>query len=46
MSAFVLQNNIAWYDANHTVNAVAAQKALYYNLRARFPQLPSQFVNI
>lgn len=35
---------VSWYDANHTVNAVAAQKALYYSLRARFPQLPAQFV--
>lgn len=35
---------VSWYDANHTVNAVAAHKALYAGLRARFPQLPSQFV--
>lgn len=35
---------VSWYDANHSVNAVAAQKALYYSLRARFPQLPAQFV--
>ena len=35
---------VSWCDANHTVNAVAAQKALYYSLRARFPQLPAQFV--
>lgn len=35
---------VSWCDANHSVNAVAAQKALYYSLRARFPQLPAQFV--
>ena len=35
---------VSWYDANHTVNAVAAHKALYAGLRDRFPQLPSQFV--
>ena len=35
---------VSWYDANHSVNAAAAQKALYYSLRARFPQLPAQFV--
>lgn len=35
---------VSWYDANHTVNAVAAHKALYAGLRGRFPQLPSQFV--
>ncbi|WP_270313614.1 RNA-guided endonuclease InsQ/TnpB family protein, partial [Bifidobacterium adolescentis] len=28
----------------HTVNAIAAHKALYYNLRAKYPQLPAQFV--
>ena len=37
-------STVSWCDANHSVNAVAAQKALYYSLRARFPQLPSQFV--
>ena len=35
---------VSWYDANHTVSAVAAHKALYAGLRDRFPQLPSQFV--
>ena len=35
---------VSWCDANHSVDAVAAQKALYYSLRARFPQLPAQFV--
>lgn len=35
---------VSWYDANHTVNAVGAHKALYAGLRGRFPQLPSQFV--
>lgn len=35
---------VSWYDANRTVNAVAAHKALYADLRGRFPQLPSQFV--
>lgn len=35
---------VSWYDANHTVNAVGAHKALYAGLRDRFPQLPSQFV--
>ncbi len=35
---------VSWYDSNHTVNAVAAHKALYAGLRGRFPQLPSQFV--
>ncbi|KAB5966733.1 IS200/IS605 family element transposase accessory protein TnpB, partial [Bifidobacterium adolescentis] len=35
---------VSWYDSNHTVNAVAAHKALYADLRGRFPQLPSQFV--
>lgn len=35
---------VSWYDANRTVNAVAAHKALYASLRGRFPQLPSQFV--
>lgn len=35
---------VSWYDANRTVNAVAAHKALYAGLRGRFPQLPSQFV--
>ena len=35
---------VSWYDANRTVNAVAAHKALYVGLRGRFPQLPSQFV--
>lgn len=35
---------VSWYDANRTVNAVAAHKALYAGLRDRFPQLPSQFV--
>lgn len=37
-------STVSWCDANHSVNAVAAQKALYYSLRARFPQLPAQFV--
>lgn len=35
---------VSWYDANHSVNAVGAHKALYAGLRGRFPQLPSQFV--
>ena len=35
---------VSWYDANRTVNAVGAHKALYAGLRDRFPQLPSQFV--
>lgn len=35
---------VSWCDANRTVNAVAAHKALYAGLRGRFPQLPSQFV--
>ena len=35
---------VSWYDANRTVNAVGAHKALYAGLRGRFPQLPSQFV--
>lgn len=35
---------VSWYDANRTVSAVAAHKALYAGLRGRFPQLPSQFV--
>lgn len=35
---------VSWCDANHTVGAVAAHKALYAGLRDRFPQLPSQFV--
>lgn len=35
---------MSWYNASHSVNAVAAHKALYYGLRDRFPQLPSQFV--
>lgn len=35
---------VSWYDAHHTVNAIAAHKALYYNLRAKYPQLPAQFV--
>lgn len=35
---------VSWYDANHTVNAVGAHKALYAGLRDRFPQLPSQFI--
>lgn len=35
---------VSWCDANHTVSAVAAHKALYAGLRDRFPQLPSQFV--
>ena len=35
---------VSWYDANHTVNAVGAHKALYAGLRGRFSQLPSQFV--
>lgn len=35
---------VSWYDAHHTVNAVAAHKALYYDLRAKYPQLPAQFV--
>lgn len=35
---------VSWYDANHSVNAVRAHKALYAGLRGRFPQLPSQFV--
>ena len=35
---------VSWYDANRTVSAVAAHKALYAGLRDRFPQLPSQFV--
>lgn len=37
-------STVSWCDANHSANAVAAQKALYYSLRARFPQLPAQFV--
>lgn len=37
-------STVSWCDANHSVNAVAAQKALYYSLRARFPQLPAQFI--
>lgn len=35
---------VSWCDANRTVNAVGAHKALYAGLRGRFPQLPSQFV--
>ena len=35
---------VSWYNANHSVNAVGAHKALYAGLRGRFPQLPSQFV--
>lgn len=35
---------VSWYNASHSVNAVAAHKALYAGLRDRFPQLPSQFV--
>lgn len=34
----------SWYDAHHTVNAIAAHKALYYSLRAKYSQLPAQFV--
>lgn len=35
---------VSWYDAHHTVNAIAAHKALYYSLRAKYSQLPAQFV--
>ena len=35
---------VSWYDTNRTVNAVGAHRALYYGLRAKYPQLPSQFV--
>ena len=35
---------VSWYDTHRTVNAVGAHKALYVGLRARFPQLPAQFV--
>ena len=36
---------VSWYDTHHTINAVGAHKALYSDLRNRFPQLPSQFVH-
>lgn len=35
---------VSWHDAHHTVNAIAAHKALYYSLRAKYSQLPAQFV--
>ena len=35
---------VSWYDAHPTVNAIAAHKALYYSLRAKYSQLPAQFV--
>lgn len=35
---------VSWYDAHHTVNAIAAHKALYYSLRVKYSQLPAQFV--
>lgn len=31
---------VSWYDAHHTVNTIAAHKALYYNLRAKYPNCP------